>query len=105
MGGPRLMTLTGEQYPLIVAILDERRRQSILQSLGRFKHTVDDPAISDLRRLAILAEEFGEVSYEVNTAADRHPDQRYTNLRTELIQLASVCVAWLERIDQDSKKE
>jgi NTP pyrophosphatase (non-canonical NTP hydrolase) len=49
--------------------------------------------------LAILAEEAGEVATEVNEC---HFRERSTDrLKTELIQVAAVCVSWLEHLEED----
>lgn len=63
-----------------------------------------------LHRLAILAEEFGEVAKEVveaQSTIDRRTDDEaahyYTsliNLRAELVQLAAVAVANIEVLDR-----
>ena len=49
-------------------------------------HEVDEPV-----KLAVLSEECGEVA---RAMLDRKPDQ----LAKELIQVAAVCVAWLESL-------
>ena len=51
--------------------------------------------------LAILAEEFGEVSKEVNEFHFRH--HREKELRAELLQTAAVCVAMIESLDRNGK--
>lgn len=43
----------------------------------------------------ILAEEFYEALYECTMPIDKEA------LRAELVQVAAVCVAWLESLDQD----
>jgi NTP pyrophosphatase (non-canonical NTP hydrolase) len=74
------------------AIFEERRRQEFLKSQGKFPWTCADAAPASMK-LAVLAEEFGEVAKEVC-------DQRWDLLRDELVQVAAVCVAWLESMDQ-----
>jgi hypothetical protein len=50
-------------------------------------------------RLAVLAEEFGEVAKEVcNLMAGADPRVKAL-LREELVQVAAVCVAWIEGLD------
>ena len=53
--------------------------------------------------LAILAEEFGEVAMEVTKGEVppvNRPEHEYlTNLRSELVQVASVSMRWLARVD------
>jgi hypothetical protein len=94
----------------------ERERQEDLKRKGKFLWTCSDVlmdqryVIEDSAKLAVLAEEFGEVSREVMEAiisADKRepldPNQRL-KLRKELIEVASVCVAWCEAIDQRMKE-
>lgn len=56
------------------------------------------PVISNGERLAILAEEFGEVAREL-CEAFLGSYVCGPNLRTELIQVAAVTVAWAEQLD------
>ena len=49
------------------------------------------PHVSDLAKLAVLTEETGEVA---RALLEQDPDQ----LRTELVQVAAVAVAWLEAL-------
>jgi hypothetical protein len=69
----------------------ERQHQEHLKLAGKFRFTCADRGLSDPERLAILAEEFGEVARDVV--------ERGEGLRRELIQIAAVCVAWIERLD------
>lgn len=50
---------------------------------------------SDLRWLAILAEEFGEVSKEICNALEK--DRYDPAIELEIAQVAAVCIAWLEQ--------
>jgi NTP pyrophosphatase (non-canonical NTP hydrolase) len=79
---------------------DERERQDRLKAAGKFAKTCAD-AMSNEKRLAVLAEEFGEVAREVcdQRPAEPPPD----NLRVELIQVAAVCLAWIEGLDEDAR--
>jgi len=70
------------QTESLALILSERDRQD--KKWGRGFH-----GRSDLAWLGILAEEFGEVA----NAILEHDEP---NLITEIIQVAAVCVAWLE---------
>lgn len=86
-------------------IYRERQRQDTLKQQGKFRYTCADSPLSHAERLAVLAEEFGEVAHEVNEGINRPIDNKL--LRTELIQVAAVCVAWIEAIDRsehDDKK-
>jgi NTP pyrophosphatase (non-canonical NTP hydrolase) len=77
----------------------ERVSQDHAKATGRFLYTCADSELSDVQRLAVLAEEFGEVSREVaEEVAGHYKDLE--KLRKELIQTAAVCVAWVESIDE-----
>lgn len=87
------------------AIAAELVRQSELKRAGRFPHTCADK-IPNTARLAILAEEFGEVAratVEVERLAnDTHNEgikAQLAALRKELIQVAAVCCSWVEGVD------
>ena len=79
-------------------VITERLRQEELNKEGKFSHTCADAA-PDTEKLAILAEEFGEVAKEVCERLNR-PADRFA-LYTELIQTAAVCVAWCERLQEE----
>jgi hypothetical protein len=94
---------------LILEILDdvaqERRRQEHLRAAGKFRFTCADThdvlgnPVTYPEALAVLAEEFGEVSREIAEfviAPDRLSREQ---LRAELVQLAAVAVGLVERID------
>ena len=61
----------------------------------------------DFRWLAILGEEFGEVSKAVcEQLQDNYTAEALEeNLEIELIQVAAVCVAWVECIRRRKQKE
>lgn len=89
---------------IMSAIHAERMRQERLKAAGKFVFSCADAGISDLGRLAVLTEEVGEVAHELNEQIGK-PARRQAHfdsqarLRDELIQVAAVCVAWLEAID------
>lgn len=74
----------------IDAIVEERYRQNKLKADGKFAHTCADN-IPDEHRYIILAEEVGEVARAIH-------DGDRDNLREELVQVAAVCLAWLEAL-------
>lgn len=74
----------------IDAILVERVRQNGLKRAGKFPWTCADEAPSSAK-YCVLAEEVGEVARALN---DGNPD----NLKDELVQVAAVCLAWLEAL-------
>ena len=51
-------------------------------------------------RLCILTEEVGEVARALLNDGQLTHDIRPKVLRTELIQCAAICVAWLEALDK-----
>jgi hypothetical protein len=76
----------------------ERERQTELRDAGRFERTLADAGLSEAERLAVVAEEFGEVARCVaDVVAGKQADADH--LRKELIQLAACCVAWAEFLD------
>lgn len=79
-------------------ITAERDRQETLLASGKFAWTCAGPDVPDLDRLAVLAEEFGEVAREVcRVACEKGTPSG--DLRVELVHVAAVAVAWLEGID------
>jgi len=75
-------------------ILIERNRQDQLKAEGRFEYTCADLAMSHPQHcLTILAEEFGEVARAICESRE--------NLREELIQVAAVCLAWVEGLEKE----
>lgn len=75
-------------------------RQDRLAREGKFGGTHVMPGGTDLERLAVLAEEFGEVSIEVCKGIEVDGQDRRPGLRDELIQTAAVCLAWVAAIDE-----
>ena len=96
------------------AIADEVRRQDELKRSGKFKWTCADDydAINlttsfiskvDAAKLAVLAEEFGEVSRLVVEALIHHSRRNTAKLRKELVQVAAVCVSWISALDEETR--
>lgn len=85
------------QRKVIVDVVNERIRQEQLRLDGRFVHTCADPDMADGAKLACLTEELGEVA-----RAMLHRDELTSDgggdLRTELVQVAAVAVAWAEAL-------
>lgn len=87
----------------MVDVSAERERQERHVAAGRFKHTCGDPrGMTHADRLAVLAEEVGEVAREVLAQDGRQlaRDSLGTPaaLRAELVQVAAVAVAWIEAL-------
>lgn len=81
----------------------ERLRQETLRAEGRFRYTCADRGMDDGNKLACLAEEFGEVAktmlHNRRLVSDGGGD-----LRTELIHVAAVAVAWAESIPAQAEE-
>jgi NTP pyrophosphatase (non-canonical NTP hydrolase) len=120
-----------ERATALADINEERKRQEELRIAGKFLWTCADPDQSNPRKLAVLTEETGEVAREVTEemifqdkvkrdpcsvkhsfldtfsgSANRgHIKAKHrAKLREELVQVAAVCVAWIESLDQYSKE-
>ena len=88
----------------VEAIYRERGRQEELKAQGRFAYTCADPEMTHPERLAVLGEEFGEACHEVNEGIGAGRAVNTKKLRKELIQVAAVCVGWIEALDADIAK-
>lgn len=83
---------------MILDVLEERDRQEEMREAGRFKQTCADPAMDPYVAVAVLGEEFGEVARAV-LSAEGNANDGGGDLRSELVQVAAVAVAWIEGID------
>lgn len=95
----------------------ERERQQKLVDSGKFLWSCANILISLDRKMTVLSEEVGEVAKEVcdyGISQDKYARENMTfpphrteyfllNIRKELIQVAAVCVAWIEALDQQIK--
>lgn len=68
----------------------ERERQEGLKRDGKFRLTCADAEMGDGQFLSVLMEEVGEIAKAFNEADEE-------NALTEMVQVAAVCVARLER--------
>lgn len=95
-----------EEYPItredwnrtnnvVQLVFKERARQIYLWG-GRDGDGIENPQTSNYIRLRVLAEEFGEVAEAMGRSEDGNGKR---DLKTELVQVASVCVAWLEALN------
>lgn len=110
---------TSKQADIVFKILNERFRQEALCAAGKFPWTPASLKVSDIEKLPVLAEEFGEVSREVceivhNETKEYNGEsteliveckRRTTRrlqmkLREELIQIAAVAMAWVEALNE-----
>lgn len=83
------------------AVARERARQEALRASGKFSWTCSDPLVSDAHKLAVLAEEFGEVSRAIVEQLIDVTRRDVPALRAELVQVAAVAVAWCEALDAE----
>lgn len=79
----------------------EFHRQQKLKREGRFKYTCADNEMNNGERLAVLVEEVGEVARALCELQQCNPHdteglQKLLHLKTELVQVGAVCLAWLE---------
>jgi len=88
-------------------IVKERIRQNELKSAGRFKYTCADIEMTDADCLPVLVEEVGELSRALlesgKLANEKSFDLHGKDMRKELVQVAAIAVAWIERIDNRDK--
>lgn len=78
-------------------IQQERERQKELLAAGKIIDDVASPATTGLARFRVLLEEVGEVAHAIDQV--KHHGLAAGNIGTELIQVAAVCVAWLESLE------
>lgn len=79
-------------------------RQNLLKKINDLRYKQDkkygyNESKSNLEWHALVSEEFGEVGHEV---CDFHfnDDGCIDNLKEEIIQTISICLAWLESIEK-----
>ena len=95
-----LQALHLNQTDIAQRIADERIRQQELFAQRRHAYRVDDPAIDWPRKLRVLVEEVGEVANAIDQwEANPRSKQAKAHFITELVQVAAVCVAWLESLE------
>lgn len=86
---------------IFIDIRNERTRQEVLKAQGKFPRTCADTfGGTNGERLAVVAEEFGEVARHV---AEEYATIERAGLREELVQLAACCVGWCEAIDLEAE--
>jgi len=116
--GPSRMDVTDKTFGVLREVYAERKRQDALVKEDKFPWNCAHPKPHWSEKLAVLAEEFGEVGREVTEyliTRDKYledkelgsiPDHRVKyyrdRLRKELIQVAAVCVAWAESLGGSS---
>jgi len=87
-----------------MVINGERDRQEQLRAEGRFKFTCASPLMPWGMKLAALVEEVGEVATD-SMALEGVVQETATpkGLYKELSQVAAICVAWMESIDNENR--
>ena len=87
-------------------IVKERARQEQLRLDGKFRATcatVGPDQMTEYECGCVLVEEVGEVARAclglLEAKEQDDPREYIDHLREELIQVAAVCVAWVERLD------
>jgi NTP pyrophosphatase (non-canonical NTP hydrolase) len=82
---------------IVGLILAERYRQEELKAAGKFPFTcADAKGLTNGQKVAVLSEECGEVARAALGADGLVKDGGV--LKKELVQVAAVCVAWLESL-------
>lgn len=79
---------------LSYATLESVSGEAYSAYLKHNEHSVFNPEMPPLEKLAILVEEVGEVAHELTYDTD----DSLENLRSELIQVASVALTWYESL-------
>jgi hypothetical protein len=94
------------QELILGVIRDERFRQDVKVARGKLPFNCSNSVTHPLK-LSVLVEEVGEVSTEVYNyaiAKDCAGQHKAKNrLEKELIQVAAVCVAWLEALANEKE--
>jgi NTP pyrophosphatase (non-canonical NTP hydrolase) len=85
---------------VLTEVGSERYRQLLLKEQGRFEYTLSDDGITDAQRLACIVEEVGEVARDclARDGLVSDGDASNADLRKELVQVAALAVAWIERL-------
>lgn len=87
-----------ERGEIYTAIDTERARQEQLKKEGKFFETPASVKMPPYLKACILTEECGEVCGAVMQEAKACNDRTRSNVKTELIQVAAIAVAWLESL-------
>jgi hypothetical protein len=102
----------GGERDCLVLVFEERERQDEMLRKGKFLYNCASAIASPRRKLRVLLEEIGEVAEAIDklemvlemTLPKAVVQGAKAHLRTELIQVAAVCVAWLEALRAESRK-
>jgi hypothetical protein len=75
------------------------RAAALAAHLKHHDHTALNPAMPGLGKLAILAEEVGEVAHELTYDVAGDQGQKRVRLERELLQVAAVALTWIESLN------
>ncbi|WP_367897432.1 hypothetical protein AB3N61_09370 [Leptospira sp. WS58.C1] len=92
---------TAKHIRIFEYVLFERDRQEELLKKGKFQYNAATKGIRAKAKLPILVEEVGEVAKVINEMSDQGIANDPAELKKELIQIAAVCFAWIESIEED----
>jgi hypothetical protein len=95
---------TPAMMDVFALIAAERTRQRELFAANKITFDVAAPLPDVNRKLRVVVEEIGEVAQEIDHLEQLKPNSKAAaavraRLRTELVQVAAVCVAWLESFE------
>lgn len=93
---------TGTTALILARVRGERARQRELLAARKIDFDCAEPKVWNSYKLAVLCEEVGEVSKEVQEWVNpKNPaaDKCRARMQTELIQVAAVAVAWAESLE------
>ena len=93
-----------EVYCVLTVVSDERLRQRRLFAAGKITFDVSSKEPKSDRKLRVLVEELGEVAEAIDRIEQHSHSAEWAEtwqkqLITELVQVAAVCVAWLESLE------
>lgn len=95
----------GTRADVITLIHQERDRQNALVAEGDIPWNCSTIKVNPASKLCVLVEEIGEVAEAVLMLHDGFTVMRREHLVTELVQVAAVCVGWMEALEAPAKKE
>lgn len=87
---------------ILSSVVIERARQEQLRLERKFRATcatIGPDQMTEFQCFTVLGEEVGEVGRACLDMDDMNKCNADLRLREELIQVAAVCVAWVERLD------
>lgn len=101
-----LEIIIGPCEDAIQRIHAERDRQNELFAEGKISFTCASRTADPRRKLRALVEQVGEVAEAIDEMGQHYKKVRCAHLAEELVQVAAVCVAWLEALEAPvTKKE